>query len=242
MKKIWIISLFPEYFYPFEKWGVISSLFGKQIELKIINPRDYVPFKYKSIDDSPYGGGPGMLIRPDIMKLALEQGILVHYPGVTDLNGIKEKLLVVFTSPRGLLWNDKLARDFCKCHLLKDSPRDLVFICGRYEGLDQRFVQKYVDLELSIGDYVLSGGEIAVMAILDSALRFVPGLLGNASSTQDESFVDGQLEFSQYTRPRIFEDMEVPIELLSGNHKEIAIYKKLQSKKMTLAFRPDLLS
>ena len=241
IKKIWIVTLFPEIISPIFKFGVLSKLFdkGSFFQVNFVNPREYVPFKYKAIDDSPYGGGPGMVIRPDILKAALEQGIFIKYQ-LNDEQSIKDKFITIYTSPRGARWNDLSAKQFAQNKLL-NNDRDLIFICGRYEGLDERFIQKYVDLEISVGDYILTGGEIAVMAILDSSLRFLPNCLGNRESAWQESFSHGLLEGAVYTRPQNFEGIEVPEILLSGNHKKIAEYKNNESLRLTKLHRPDLL-
>lgn len=240
-KQIWIITLFPEIISPIFKFGVLSHLFRDDslFTVNFVNPREYVPFKYKAIDDSPYGGGPGMVIRPDILKLTLEQGIFAK-GHLSDHSSIKDKFTIIYTSPRGSVWNDSNAKKLSQ-NELSNSHKDLIFICGRYEGLDERFIQKYVDFEISVGDYILSGGEIAVMAILDSALRFIPHSLGNELSAWEESFSSGLLEGPSYTRPQNFEGMEVPEILLNGDHKKIAEYRISESKRITKIHRPDLL-
>jgi len=143
-------------------------------------------------------------------------------------------------SPRGVSWSQKVCQEFSTDYLSADSPFDLVFICGRYEGIDERFIQRYVNMEISIGDYVLTGGEIATMAILDSAIRFVPGALGNAQSCLEESFQEFLLEQPQYTRPREFEGMAVPQALLSGHHLEMARFQLAERERVTKERRPDL--
>jgi tRNA (guanine37-N1)-methyltransferase len=151
-----------------------------------------------------------------------------------------EDLHVVYTSPRGKVWTNKVAREF-GTGPLSASAKDVVFICGRYEGVDERFLQKYVNEFFSIGDYVLTGGEIAVMTILDSSVRFVPGILGNKLSSHEDSFEDGLLEYPQYTKPREFEGFSVPDVLVEGNHKKILEWQKEQKLLMTKTLRPDLL-
>lgn len=238
MKRIWVVTLFPDYFLPLKEFGVVGQALrnerGAEFELKFINPAEQSSKKFKGVDDSPYGGGPGMVMRADILKQSLE-AIVEHGEYGEDY---RNKLKVIYPSPRGKVWNSDNCQDFASSYL--EGEYDLVFICGRYEGIDQRFIDLYVDLEVSIGDYVLSGGEIAVMAILDSALRFVPGVLGNRSGTAEESFMEGQLEYSHYTRPAVFEGREVPEILLSGNHGKIAKYREQMKAEETSQRRPDM--
>lgn len=238
-RRIWILTLFPEYFKPLLECGISGSAFRGErsdtlkFEMKFVNIRDYSTTKYKSVDDSPFGGGPGMVMRADILRDALLKGV-VEAGSYKDLS----ELTVVYTSPRGKVWNNKVAREFGTETL---ANKDVVFICGRYEGIDERFIEKYVNEFYSIGDYVLTGGELAVMTILDSAVRFVPGILGNKLSSEYDSFEDGLLEFPQYTKPQEFEGMPVPEILLSGHHKKIDEWQKEQKLIMTKKHRPDLL-
>lgn len=240
-KRIWILTLFPEFFEPLLKCGIAgSALRGErsdtiQFEVNCINIRDYSTTKYKSVDDSPFGGGPGMVMRADILRDALMTGVL-------EKGGYKERseLRVVYTSPRGVVWDNLVARAF-GTGALSDPQKDIVFICGRYEGIDERFLEKYVDEFYSIGDFVLTGGELAVMVMLDSAVRFVPGILGNKLSSEADSFEDGMIEFPQYTKPREFEGMNVPDVLMEGHHKKIDEWQKAEKLRLTKKHRPDLL-
>ena len=241
IRKIWVLTLFPEYFKPFLECGIAGSAFRGErsdgdfkFEVHFVNIRDYSTTKYKSVDDSPFGGGPGMVMRADILKEAILKGVVEAggYEG-------REKLHVVYTSPRGKVWTNTVAREFGSKILA--GEKDLVFVCGRYEGIDERFLETYVDDFYSIGDYVLTGGEIPVMAILDSAVRFVPGILGNKLSAADDSFEDGLIEFPQYTKPREFDGKDVPAVLLEGHHKKIGEWQKEQKLAMTKKWRPDLL-
>ena len=240
-KRIWILTLFPEMFKPFLDCGVAgTALRGERegaikFEINFVNIRDYSPTKYRSVDDTPYGGGPGMVMRADILKDALIKGV-VEKGGYDSLS----ELEVVYTSPRGKVWNAQVARDFGQSQL-STSSKDLVFIAGRYEGIDERFLSLYVNSYYSIGDYVLTGGELAIMAMLDSAVRFVPGVLGNNLSSEADSFEDGFIEYPQYTKPREFEDLEVPAVLLEGHHKKIQQWQEDQKREMTKKFRPDLI-
>ena len=241
LKKIWILTLFPEYFKPLLECGISGSAFRGErsekikFEVLFVNIRDFSTTKYKSVDDAPFGGGPGMVMRPDVLRDALLKGVVTAggYSGIEELH-------VIYTSPRGKVWNNKVARDF-GTSILADSTKDLVFICGRYEGVDERFLEKYVNDYFSLGDFVLTGGELAVMTMLDSAVRFVPGILGNKLSSQYDSFEDGLIEFPQYTRPHAFEGMVVPEVLMSGHHKKIEDWQNDEKKKMTEKWRPDLL-
>lgn len=241
IKRIWILTLFPEMFKPFLECGIAGSAFRGErsedfkFEVNFVNIRDYSTTKYKSVDDSPFGGGPGMVMRADILRDALVKGVQ-EAGGYHSL----DQLEVIYTSPRGTVWNNKEARIFGS-QLLGTGDKDLVFIAGRYEGIDERFITKYVTRFYSIGDFVLTGGELAIMTMLDSAVRFVPGILGNKLSSEDDSFEDGLIEYPQYTKPREFEGMEVPAILLEGHHKKIQEWQKSQKLQMTKTHRPDLL-
>lgn len=243
IKHIWVLTLFPEYFAPFMECGISGSAFSGErsdgdfkFEMHFVNIRDFSSTKYKSVDDSPYGGGPGMVMRADILRDALMKGV-VETGGYEST----DELHVIYTSPRGTVWNNKVAREFGVA-ILSNPVKDLVFICGRYEGVDERFLQKYVNEYYSVGDFVLTGGEIAVMLMLDSSVRFVPGILGNKLSSEHDSFEDGLIEFPQYTKPREFEGLEVPSVLLEGHHKKIEEWQLEEKIRMTRAYRPDLLA
>lgn len=240
-KKIWILTLFPEYFKPLLECGISGQAFrgerseSVKFEINFVNIRDYSTTKYRSVDDTPFGGGPGMVMRADILRDALIKGVV----DAGAYNGL-DSLHVIYTSPRGRVWNNKVARKF-GTEVLSHPEKDIVFICGRYEGVDERFLLKYVNEFYSIGDFVLTGGELAVMTMLDSAVRFVPGILGNKLSSEYDSFEDGMIEYPQYTKPQEFEGMPVPEVLLSGHHKKIGEWQKEQKKVMTQKLRPDLL-
>ncbi|MEI8348173.1 MAG: tRNA (guanosine(37)-N1)-methyltransferase TrmD [Pseudomonadota bacterium] len=236
-KKIWIITLFPDYFRPLMELGVVSKVFQEKIDLRLVQLRDFSFDNYQSVDDAPFGGGPGMILRPDVLQNALVNGVII--PGNYG-EDYKNKLQVVCCDPRGKTWGQKLAKEFVDNYFNRDEKKDLLFICGRYEGIDQRFIDRYVDQLISVGDYVLSGGEIAVMAILDSTLRLLKGTLGNDQSIHDESFENDLLEYSQYTRPQEFEGVKVPEILLSGHHAKIKEHQKKESQRATQEKRPDL--
>lgn len=215
MKKFQVITLFPEMF-----TGVFgSSMMWKAqkdglVQLETINLRDYGLGPRRTVDDTPYGGGDGMLLMIEPLWNAVKQA---------KANDPSAKVLLM--TPRGERWKQALAQDY------SETDHGYIFICGRYEGYDERIL-KLVDVELSVGDYVLTGGELPAMTIIDSIVRLIPGVLGGAESAAIESFSDGEtLEFPQYTRPEMFEGMQVPQVLLSGNHGEIEKWRKANSKK-----------
>lgn len=241
IKKIWIITMFPEFFEPLKSAGVVGqALDGKRgpaLELSTVLLRDFHPNGHNGVDDTPYGGGAGMVLRADVLKDALLKGIVEKGGYGADW---KEKLFVIAPGPRGKKWDFEVAKDFSDTKII-NSKKDLVFICGRYEGIDERFLDAYVDEHFSLGDFILSGGEIAVMAILDSAMRFIPGVLKNSESALEESFGTELLEFPHFTRPQVFEGREVPAVLTSGHHGKIKKYRDEQRLIMTKKYRPDLL-
>ena len=194
------------------------------ISVRCHNIRDYAKDKHRSADDAPYGGGTGMIMKVEPLAGCIE--------------AVKEerpRSKVVLTSPRGRTFSQELAREFA------DEP-GLIIICGRYEGVDERVSSLYVDHEISLGDFVLTGGELAAMVIVDAVSRFIPGVLGGAGAAHTDSFSDGLLEYPQYTRPPDFRGMTVPAPLLSGNHAEIARWRREQSLLKSRRVRPDLLA
>jgi len=240
-KHIWILTLFPEFFEPLLKCGIAGqALRGERtdgnfsFEVHLINIRDYSKTKYKSVDDTPYGGGPGMVMKADVLKDTLLEGVM-KAGNYTELS----QLHVIFPSPRGAVLTNELARKLATT-TLSSPDKDIVFICGRYEGVDERFLEKYVQEYISLGDFVLTGGELAVMTILDASVRFVPGILGNKLSSEADSFEDGLIEFPQYTKPREFEGLNVPDVLLEGHHKKIVEWQLEEKIRMTKKYRPDL--
>lgn len=215
MKKFQVITLFPEMF-----TGVFgSSMMWKAQKdglatLETINLRDFGLGPRRTVDDTPYGGGDGMLLMIEPLWNAVKQA---------KANDPTAKVLIM--TPRGERWKQKLAQEY------SEEDHGYIFICGRYEGYDER-IMALVDAELSVGDYVLTGGELPAMTIIDSIVRLIPGVLGGAESASIESFSDGEtLEFPQYTRPEVFEGMQVPEVLLSGHHGEIEKWRKANSKK-----------
>ena len=233
MKTIWVVTLFPQYFTPLVERGVVGKAFqGKGLTLRALLLRGANPTDFKGVDEAPYGGGQGMVIRPDVLQKALKDICNQAQRPLSEFH-------VIVPSPRGQVWDQRGAQEFSQ-KLTDSFPKDIIFICGRYEGIDERFMEKYVHQEISLGDYILSGGELATMVILDSSLRLCPGVLGNPISSEQESFSQGLLEHPQYTRPREFEGLTVPEVLVSGDPKKIARWKEEQSWKQTEQYRPDL--
>lgn len=218
-----VLTLFPEMFEPM-KHSIIERASEKDlIDINLINIRDFSKDKHKHVDDTPYGGGAGMLMRPDVVYDA--------YSSVSE-----ENAKVIYMSPKGKVLNQNMVKE-----LSKESH--LIILCGHYEGIDQRVLDEIVDEEISIGDYVLTGGELPAMVLIDSVSRYVDGVLSN-SSTVEESFSgeDKLLEYPEYTRPSEFHGMKVPEVLTSGNHQEIARWRREQSLIITYKKRPELLN
>ena len=216
-----VISLFPEMFSALTNSGVTSrAVKNGLIEIELWNPRNFTHDKYQTVDDKPYGGGPGMLMKVQPLRDAI----------TAARQKAPEGTKVVYMSPQS--------------HSLVTRFHDwgsLILIAGRYEGIDERILQREVDLEVSIGDYVLSGGEIPAMCVIDAVSRMVPGVLGNIRNAQEDSFADGLLHFPQYTRPEEIEGLSVPQILMSGNHQKIRRWRLQQALARTYERRPDLL-
>lgn len=235
--RIWIATIFPKYFESFFSEGIAARAFATdRFEINMIDIRQYSGTKYKGVDDTPYGGGPGMVMRADVLYRTLMDGVVT--PGNYG-EDFKEKLEVVIPSPRGEQWNRDGAYEFAQTFWTKGG-KDLFFICGRYEGIDERFIELFVDREISMGDFVLTGGELAIMTVLDSAVRFTSGALGNEDSSREDSFEESLLEHPQYTKPREFEGKGIPEILLSGHHANIEKYQLEERKRITKKYRPDL--
>jgi tRNA (guanine37-N1)-methyltransferase len=245
MNTVWIITLFPEFFRPLFETGVVGSAMrgerGPMPEIKFLNPSDYNEKGFKGVDAAPYGGGAGQVMRADVLEYTLKEGVFKKSKKGKDNQVNQDQFHVIYLGPRGKTFNNKMAQALCQEYLLKEEGKDLVFICGRYEGVDERFIETYVDEHISLGDFVLSGGELALMPILDAVFRFYPGVLGNSDSFEDESFSQGLLEYPQYTRPQIACGREVPAILSSGHHENVKKWRIEESIKMTQKYRPDLL-
>jgi tRNA (guanine37-N1)-methyltransferase len=196
------------------------------LNVAIRNIRDYTEDKHKTADDSPYGGGAGMVLKPEPIFKAFG-AMNAEYPG--------EQFLTILLSPQGRVFNQQRAEQ------LSEEKRRIVLLCGHYEAIDERVVQTLVDEELSVGDYVLTGGELAALVVIDAATRLVPGVLGDEESAYRDSFGDGLLDHPHYTRPAEFRGMHVPEVLLSGNHAEIERWRQREALRATLMKRPDLL-
>ncbi len=221
MFKVKIFTLYPEFFPgPFDK-GIYGKALEKKIwELKAVNIRNYAEDKHKTVDDKPYGGGSGMVMRADVIANSLD-------------NNLEPNQKIYYLSPRGKLLDQEIVKNISK-------EKYLNILCGHFEGIDQRVLDKRNIEEISIGDYVISGGENASYIILDSVLRLIPGVLGNEQSTFDESFENGLLEYPQYTKPQIWQKNKVPEVLLSGDHAKIKHWRLTQSEAITRDRRPDL--
>ena len=216
-----IFTLYPEYFPGYLNKGLFGKAMNEKIwNLETVNIRDYSFDKHKTVDDAPYGGGNGMLIKADVLAKSLD-------------NNIKEKEKIIYLSPKGKLFDYKYAKEL-------SNEKTINFICGHFEGIDERIIQSRNIEEVSIGDFILSGGESATFVVLDAILRFLPGVLGNEYTAEDESFENGLLEYPQYTKPQIWEDKSVPDVLLSGDHAKIKDWRLSQSEAITRVRRPDL--
>ena len=216
-----VFTLYPEVFPgPLSKGLYGKALSNKLWDLKVINIRDSANDKHKTVDDNPYGGGTGMLIKPDVLAKSIDQNI-------------ETGERVFYLSPKGKKFDQKLAQDLSK-------EKSVALICGHFEGVDERVLNTRNIEEISIGDYILSGGETAALVVLDSILRLLPGVLGNEKSSMDETFENGLLEYPQYTKPQIWEEKSVPEVLLSGDHSKIKDWRLSQSEAITRVRRPDL--
>jgi tRNA (guanine37-N1)-methyltransferase len=220
-----VISLFPEMFDAITQHGITSRALEKKIySLNVINPRDFTQDNHKTVDDRPYGGGPGMVMLAEPLSQAIKAA-----------KALNAKAKVVHLSPRGKpLTHEKV--------MSLSQQQGLILLASRYEGVDERLLEALVDEEISIGDYVLSGGELPAMALIDAVVRQLPGSLGDADSALEDSFVNGLLDCPHYTRPEMYENKSVPEVLLSGNHAKIREWRLKQSLLLTRAKRPDLLA
>lgn len=221
-----LISIFPEIFSTLTCYGVTArAIQENKVKLRLINPRDYTRDKHASVDDKPFGGGPGMLMKPEPLSAAINQAKKLT----------PEPYISIYLSPQGQVFTQHQAKKLAQ-------HTNLILLCGRYEGIDQRIIEKQIDQVWSIGDYVLTGGELPAMVIIDSIVRLLPEVLGNSESAIQESFVANLLDYPQYTRPQHFLDQKVPDVLLSGDHKRISLWRLKQSLGYTLRFRPEVLA
>lgn len=214
------LTLFPEMFDSLKKSIIGRAIENEKIEINLVNIRDFSKDKHKKVDDTPYGGGAGMVMKANVV-----------YDAYKSLKTDDAK--VIYMSPQGKTLNQKKVEELSK-------QEHLIILCGHYEGIDQRVIDKIVDEEISIGDYVLTGGEIPAMVLIDSVSRYAEGVISQ-ESIEEESFANGLLEYPQYTRPEVFEGEKVPSVLLSGNHQNIAKWRKEEALRITKIKRPDLL-
>lgn len=216
-----VLTLFPEMFIPLQKSILERAQKNGNIDINLINIRNFSKDKHKKVDDTPYGGGAGMVIRPDVV-----------YDAYNSIEN-RENAKVIFLSPQGKTLNQQKVEEL-------SNQEHLILLCGHYEGIDQRVLDKIVDEEISIGDYVLTGGELPSMVLIDAVSRYVDGVL-NKESIKEESFSNNLLEYPQYTRPEIFLEEKVPEVLISGHHENIRKWREEQSKIITNKKRPDLI-
>ena len=216
-----VFTLYPEVFPgPLSKGLYGKALSKKLWDLNIVNIRDAAEDKHKTVDDTPYGGGSGMLLKPDVLAKSLDQN---------EIKGGR----IIYLSPKGKKFDQNYAQEL-------SDEKSISLICGHFEGVDERVLSTRNIEEISIGDYILSGGETAAFVVIDSVLRLLPGILGNENSKVDESFENGLLEYPQYTKPQIWEEKAVPEVLLSGDHSKIKDWRLSQSEAITRVRRPDL--
>ena len=229
--KFHVLTLFPEIPHAFFESSIMAKTVEKGIvAYDLVNIRDFAFDKHKTCDDSPYGGGAGMLMLPEPLSLALKS----VFKGINETQGRKAKKRVVYVTPSGKPFTQKLAQEL-------SQTENLIFICGRYEGIDQRIIDSWVDDEISIGDYVMSSGELAATVIIDAVYRLIDGVISH-ESLEEESFTDGLLEYPQYTRPEVFDGRNVPEVLLSGHHENIRKWRLKKRLEKTLRMRPDLVA
>ncbi|MGK2946020.1 MAG: tRNA (guanosine(37)-N1)-methyltransferase TrmD [Candidatus Malihini olakiniferum] len=222
---IGVISLFPNMFHAIVNYGVTGrAVKNSLLNIQCWNPRDFTYDKRRTVDDRPYGGGPGMLMMAQPLWDAIHEAKIAAGDGVG----------VIYLSPQGRTLDQQGVRQLA-------THQKLILVCGRYQGIDDRVIRNEIDEEWSIGDYVLSGGELPAMVVIDSVSRLIPGVLGHASSAEEDSFADGLLDCPHFTRPTMLENMEVPLVLLSGNHVEIRRWRLKQSLGRTWLKRPELL-
>jgi tRNA (guanine37-N1)-methyltransferase len=219
-----VLTIFPEMISAYLQEGILArAVKGGAIRVEVTDIRDYASGPHRNTDDRPFGGGDGMVMKPGPL-----------YRALASVPRIPEGSLVILLTPQGEPFTQRMAWELSEYD-------QLILVCGRYEGIDERIRELVIDRELSVGDYVLSGGELGALIVMDAVSRLIPGVLGGERSNKEDSFEDGLLEYPQYTRPRVFLDEEVPEVLLSGNHEKIRLWRRKQSLKRTLEKRPDLL-
>lgn len=219
-----ILTLFPEPVKAFLNHSILKrAVESELLSVRVLDIRDFSKSRHRQVDDTPYGGGPGMVLSPGPVYDAIES--------MKSQEGIR----LILTSPRGKPFNQEMAKD------LSRDAREIVFLCGHYEGLDERIITGLGFEEISIGDYVLTGGELPALVMLDAMVRLAPGALGSNESVQEESFYSGLLEYPHYTKPRSFREMEVPEVLLSGHHEAIRKWRLKEALRKTMHMRPDLM-
>ena len=224
MMNICVLTLFPELFEPFWDHGIIRrAVQGGKVRPDTIDIRDHAHGRHRVTDDRPYGGGCGMVMKPEPLTGAVEEA-----------KGRMPEATTLLLSPQGKRFDQPLAESLA-------AAQSLILVCGRYEGVDERFIDRHVDAEISIGDFVLTGGELGAMVVIDAVVRLIPGVLGNADSAGNDTFSDGLVEHAHYTRPPCFDDEHVPDVLLSGNHQEIDRWRRETALMRTVLKRPDLL-
>lgn len=220
-----VLTIFPDIIHSYLNESILKRAQIKGLlDVKVYNLRDFATGRHKKVDDYPFGGGAGMVLKPEPIFKAVE-----------FLKSDGERRRVILLSPQGRVFNQSVAEEFS---MIEDR---FIFICGRYEGIDERVRLSLVDDEVSIGDYVITGGELASLVIIDAVTRLIPGALGDERSKEEESFTTQLLEYPHYTRPRDFRGMSVPEILLSGNHKEIWLWRRKEALKRTIKMRPDLI-
>ena len=220
-----VVSIFPEIIKDYFAVGIIGRATREGlVDLNVFDVRDYAHDAHKTVDDRPYGGGPGMVLMYEPLSLAVKAAKR-KAPAETKVG---------LVSPQGEIFEQRTAID-------KSQLDGIILVCGRYEGFDERFIEEFVDFEWSIGDYIVSGGELPALTCLDAIIRNLPAVVNNSQSILDESFLDGTLDYPQYTRPEVFDSFEVPPVLLSGNHSAINSFRKAASLRKTYERRPDLL-
>ena len=225
--RIDVVTIFPELFEPFVRTSLLGQACSEgRVDVRTHDLRQWAHDRHRTVDDVPYGGGPGMVMKPEPLVEAIE--------ALAGPKGPERTAFVILLSPQGAPFRQKRAATLA-------AKSHLVLVCGRYEGVDQRVAELAVDLELTIGDYVLAGGEVPAMAVIEAVVRLLPGVLGNPASVETESFGTARLEGPQYTRPAVFRGLEVPAVLRSGHHAEIARWREQQALEFTRRRRPDLL-